>query len=229
MENELTPDDVSTLLEKTDINIVLHAIQEEDEQSLAIFLLSLSPKHSARILAQLKPEKRNAVAKAIAKTETVPTEEVQATIEKLKAKIEEAASNVTTFGDGAESLAKLLSEMDRDVRSTILDSLEDEEPDVATRVKEQMFQFNDILLLTDNSLQRVLEMLDRNLLTLALQGASEEIQEKIFDNLSPDEVLQIRAQMERGDQVSPSIVAQAQRSILSVIRQLESRGMIMME
>lgn len=228
MENQLTIDDISSLLEKTNVNLVLHAIQEEDEHSLAIFLLTLPPKNSASILSRMKSEQRNAIAREIAVTETAPAEEVQEIVERLKAKIEEAASRVTSFGDAAENLAKLLAEMDNESRSAILKSLEDEESEITQRVKEKMFRFDDILLLTDSSMQTLLRIIDGNILALALRGASEEVQEKIFDNLSPDEILQIRTQMESSENISTRIITQAQQSILSAMRQLEYQGMIVM-
>jgi len=228
MENQQITDDISTLLEKTNLNLVLHAIQEEDEHSLAIFLLTLPPKHSASILSRMKSEQRNAIAREIAVTETAPEEEVKEIVERIKGKIEEAASRVTSFGDGAENLAKLLAQMDNESRSTILASLEKEESEIIQRVKEKIFRFDDILLLTDSSMQTLLRIIDYNILALALRGTSEEVQEKIFDNLSPDEILQIRAQMESSENISTRVITQAQHSILSAMRQLEYQGMIVM-
>jgi flagellar motor switch protein FliG len=228
MENQQITDDISTLLEKTNANLVLHAIQEEDEHSQAIFLLTLSPKHSASILSRMKSEQRNAIAREIAVTETAPAEEIKEIVERFKSKIEAVASRVTSFGDGAENLAKILAQMDNESRSAILKNLEEEKSEVTQRVKEKMFRFDDILLLTDASMQTLLRMLDQNILALALRGTSEEIQEKVFDNLSPDEILQIRTQMESNENISTRIITQAQQSILSAMRQLEYQGMVVM-
>ncbi|HIE27081.1 TPA: hypothetical protein EYP66_07325 [Candidatus Poribacteria bacterium] len=228
MENQQITDDISALLEKINPNVVLHALQEEDEHSLAIFLLTLPPKYSASILSRMSPERRNAIAGEIAVTETAPSEEVQEIVARLKTKIEEAASRVINFGDGAENLAKLLAEIDIESRSSILESLEEDKSGIAQRVKEKMFRFDDILLLTDVSMRTLLRILDRNILALALRGASEEVQEKIFDNLSSDEILQVRAQMESDENISTRIIAQAQQSILSAMQRLEYQGMIVM-
>lgn len=228
MTNQQITDDISTMLEKINLNVVLHAIREEDEHSLAIFLLTLPPKYSASILSRLNAERRNAIAREIAVTETAPSEEVQEIAGRLKSKIEEAASRVTNFGDSAENLAKLLAEIDIKSQSSILKSLEEDKSEIAQRVKEKMFRFDDILLLTDVSMQTLLRIIDRNILALALRGASEEVQEKIFDNLSPDEILQIRAQMESNENISTRVITQAQQSILSAMRQLEYQGMIVM-
>jgi len=228
MENQQITDDISTLLEKINPNLVLHALQEENEHSLAVFLLTLPPKHSATILSRMKSEQRNAIAREIAVTETVPVEEIKEIVERFKAKIEDAASRVTSFGDGAENLAKILAQMDNESRSAILKSFEEEKSEVAQRVKEKMYRFDDILLLTDASMETLLRILDRNILALALRGTSEEIQEKVFDNLSPDEILQIRAQMESNENISTRIITQAQQSIISAMRQLEYQGMIVM-
>ncbi|MBM3237311.1 hypothetical protein FJZ31_13540 [Candidatus Poribacteria bacterium] len=228
MENQQITDDISTLLEKTNANLVLHALQEENEHSLAVFLLTLPPKHSASILSRMKAEQRNAIVREIAVTETAPAEEVKEIVERFKAKIEDAASRVTSFGDGAENLAKILTQMDNESRSAILKSLEEEKSEVTQRLKEKMYRFDDILLLTDASMETLLRILDRNILSLALRGTSEEIQEKVFDNLSPDEILQIRAQMESRENISTRIITQAQQSIISAMRQLEYQGMIVM-
>jgi flagellar motor switch protein FliG len=226
MEKQQITDNISSLLEKTNLNLVLHAIQEEDEYSLAIFFLSLPSKHSASILSRMKSEQRNAIAQKIAITETAPAEEVKEIVERIKAKIEEAASHVTSFGDSIENLANILTQMDNESRNAILDGLEQEGAEITQRVKEKMFRFDDILLLPDSAMNTLLRMLDRNILALALKGASEEVQEKIFDNLSEDENIQIRTQMENSENVPARLITQAQQSILSAMRQLEYQGMI---
>jgi len=228
MENQEITNDISALLEKTNLNLVLHAIQEEDEHSLAIFLLTLPPEHSASILSRMKSEQRNDIAKEIARTEAAPAEEVKEIVERFKAKIEEATSQVTSFGDSSENLANILAQMDNASRTSILENLEKEESEITQQVKERMFRFDDIILLTDSSMKTLLRIIDQNILALALKGASEEAQEKIFDNLSEDEILQVRTQMESDEGVPARLITQAQQSILSAMRQLEYQGMVAM-
>jgi len=124
MENNFADDNEFNIIKNTDTGVIVHAIQDEDEQSLAIFFLAIPPEHSARILSKLQSDKQRSIAKIIARTETVDAEEVDEIRERFIAKIEQAATKTKTFGDGVSNLAKLLTQIDAESRADILESLE---------------------------------------------------------------------------------------------------------
>lgn len=221
MENNFADDNEFSLIENTDTSTIIHAIQDEDEQSLAIFFLSVPPEHAARILSKLPSDKRRSIAKTIAQTETVAAEEVDEIKERFLEKIEQAASKTRTFGDGASNLAKLLTQMDAESREDILDGLEEDDADMVARVEELMFDFDNIANVSDQLMQTVISMVERNILVLALMKASDEVKQKFFSNMPQLDAVQLEQQLNMEQTVPVGVVKQAQQLILSTIRRFE--------
>jgi len=220
MENNFADDEFS-IIENTDTSTILHAIQDEDEQSLAIFFLSIPPEHAARILSKLRSDERRSIAKIIARTETVDAEEVNEIKERFLEKIEQAASKTKTFGDGISNLAKLLTQMDAESREDILNGLEEEDDDIAARVEELMFDFDNIANVSDQLVQTVASMMERNILVLALTNASDEVKQKFFSNMPQLDAVQLEQELSMEQTVPVGVVKQAQQLILSTVRRFE--------
>ena len=89
-----------------------------------------------------------------------------------------------------------------------------------------MFVFEDILLLDDRSIQRVLRDVDNNDLGIALKAANEQVQNAIFNNLSKRLAAMIREDMDFMGPVRMKDVEEAQQKIVNVIRKLEDSGEI---
>ena len=222
MENNFADDNEFKIIKNTDTSVIVHAIQDEDEQSLAIFFLAIPPEHSARILSKLQSDKRRSIANIIARTEAVDAEEVNEIRGKFLAKIEQTATKTRTFGNGVSNLAKLLTQMDADSRADILDGLEEEDVGIASRVEEQMFNFDDIANMSDQLVRTVISMVERNILVLALRNASEDVRVKIFGNMSQPEAVQIEQELKMEQTVPVGVIKRAQQLILSTIRRFDS-------
>jgi flagellar motor switch protein FliG len=116
--------------------------------------------------------------------------------------------------------------VDRAAEKNILGNLERENPELATEIKNLMFVFEDILLLDDRSMQRVMKEIDTKELGLALKGASEEVQIKFFKNMSARAGEMIKEEMEYMGPVRLKDVEESQQRIVDVIRRLEDDGEI---
>src|SRR5690606_19717323 len=88
------------------------------------------------------------------------------------------------FVGGIKSLSEVLNRVDRSTERNIIENLERFDPELAESVKKLMFVFDDVVILDDRSIQRLLRELESKDLSLALKGASEEVQYKIFRNMS---------------------------------------------
>ena len=77
----------------------------------------------------------------------------------------------------------ILNTVDRSTEKHIMESLEIEEPELADEIRKKMFVFEDILLLDDRAIQRVLRDVENSDLGVALKGANEDVQNAIFNNL----------------------------------------------
>ncbi len=120
----------------------------------------------------------------------------------------------------------MLNSVDRGAEKNILGNLERENPELATEIKNLMFVFEDVLLLDHRSMQRVLKEVDTKDLSTALKGASEELQEKFFRNMSSRAAEMIREDMEYMGPIRLKDVEEVQQRIVDVVRRLEEDGEI---
>jgi flagellar motor switch protein FliG len=105
-----------------------------------------------------------------------------------------------------------------------MDGMESEHPDLAEEVRRLMFVFEDILLVDDKGIQTVLKEIDNEELCLALKTASEELQQKIYTNMSSRAAEVIQEDMEFMGPVRVSDVEAAQQRIVDIVRRLEDSG-----
>lgn len=203
---------------------LLSFIQGEHPQTIALILSHLSPEQSSPIISALPPEQQAEVALRIATMDqTTPevTREVERVLERKIATI--LSQEFTTVG-GVEALAELLNRVDRSTERSIMEVIEAENAELADAVKKLMFVFEDIILLDDRAIQQVLKEVDQKELALVLKGASEEVKEKIFGNMSSRAAEIIKEDMEFMGPVRVRHVEEAQQRVVAIIRRLEEAG-----
>ena len=110
--------------------------------------------------------------------------------------------------------------------TTGVNKLEIEEPELADEIRKKMFVFEDILLLDDRAIQRVMRDVDNSDLSVALKGANEEVQAAIFKNMSSRMATMIKEDMEFMGPVRMKDVEEAQQKIVGIIRKLEDSAEI---
>ena len=144
----------------------------------------------------------------------------------VKSSYTEAKNQDYTIIGGVDAVVDILNTVDRGTEKHIMESLEIEEPELADEIRKKMFVFEDILLLDDRAIQRVLRDVDNNDLALALKGANEQVQNAIFNNLSKRLAVMIKEDMEFMGPVRMKDVEEAQQKIVNIIRKLEDSGEI---
>ena len=127
---------------------------------------------------------------------------------------------------GVDAVVEILNTVDRGTEKHIMESMEIEEPELADEIRKKMFVFEDILLLDDKAIQRVLRDVDNNDLAVALKGANEQVQNAIFNNLSKRLASMIKEDMDFMGPVRMKDVEEAQQKIVNIIRKLEDSAEI---
>ena len=211
---------------KTDPSQVLNFIQDEHPQTIAMILSYLSSGQAAMILGALTPEKQADVAKRIAMMDRTSPDVIKEVERVLERKLSSLMNQDYTIVGGVDAIVGILNTVDRGTEKHIMESLEIEEPELADEIRKKMFVFEDILLLDDRAIQRVLRDVDNNDLAVALKGANEEVQGVIFKNLSKRLAAMIKEDMEYMGPVRMKDVEEAQQKIVSIIRKLEDSGEI---
>ena len=213
-------------IRKTDPSQVLNFIQDEHPQTIAMILSYLSPTQSAMILGALTPEKQADVAKRIAMMDRTSPDVIKEVERVLERKLSSLLNQDYTIVGGVDALVDILNTVDRGTEKHIMESLEIEQPELADEIRKKMFVFEDILLLDDRAIQRVLRDVDNNDLGIALKGANEEVQNVIFKNLSKRLSAMIKEDMEFMGPVRMKDVEEAQQKIVGIIRKLEDSAEI---
>ncbi len=211
---------------KTDPSQVLNFIQDEHPQTIAMILSYLSSGQAAMILGALTPENQADVAKRIAMMDRTSPDVIKEVERVLERKLSSLMNQDYTIVGGVDAIVGILNTVDRGTEKHIMESLEIEEPELADEIRKKMFVFEDILLLDDRAIQRVLRDVDNNDLAVALKGANEEVQGVIFKNLSKRLAAMIKEDMEYMGPVRMKDVEEAQQKIVSIIRKLEDSAEI---
>ena len=211
---------------KTDPSQLLNFIQDEHPQTIAMILSYLTSAQAALVIGALPPEKQADVAKRIAMMDRTSPDVIKEVERVLEKKLSSLVNQDYTIVGGVDAIVNILNTVDRTTEKHIMESLEIEEPELADEIRKKMFVFEDILLLDDKAIQRVLRDVDNNDLAVALKGANEQVQNAIFKNLSKRLAAMIKEDMEFMGPVRMKDVEEAQQKVVSVIRKLEDSGEI---
>ena len=211
---------------KTDPSQLLNFIQDEHPQTIAMILSYLTAPQASMVLGALPPEKQADVAKRIAMMDRTSPDVIKEVERVLERKLSSLVNQDYTIVGGVDAIVSILNAVDRSTEKHIIESLEIEEPELADEIRKKMFVFEDILLLDDKAIQRVLRAVDNNDLAVALKGANEQVQNAIFNNLSKRLVVMIKEDMEFMGPVRMKDVEEAQQKIVNIIRKLEDAGEI---
>lgn len=214
------------LLENVDPKQIVNFIQKEHPQTIALLLAHMEPKNAAPIISALPPELQVDVSTRIATMESISPETLEQVEEVLVSQIKQLFGGDVSEIGGVKAVAELLNSVDRAGKKNILGNLERENPELATEIKNLMFVFEDVMLLDDRSMQRVLKEVDSKELSMALKGASEELQDKFFRNMSSRAAEMIKEDMEYMGPIRLKDVEEVQQKIVDVIRRLEEDGEI---
>lgn len=211
---------------KTDPTQLLNFIQDEHPQTIAMILSYLTAAQAALIIGSLPPEKQADVAKRIAMMDRTSPDVIKEVERVLERKLSSLVNQDYTIVGGVDAIVAILNTVDRSTEKHIMESLEIEEPELADEIRKKMFVFEDILLLDDRAIQRVLRDVDNNELGIALKAANEEVQNVIFKNLSKRLATMIKEDMEFMGPVRMKDVEEAQQKIVGIIRKLEETSEI---
>ena len=211
---------------KTDATQLINFIQDEHPQTVALILSYLAPQQAAQVVSALPPEKQADVARRIAVMDRTSPEIIKEVEKVLESKLASLVNQDYTIIGGVDSVVDILNTVDRGTEKHIMETLEIEEPELADEIRKKMFVFEDILLLDDRSIQRVLRDVDNNDLAVSLKSSNEEVKNTIFNNLSKRLASMIQEDMEFMGPVRMKDVEEAQQKIVNIIRKLEDSGEI---
>jgi flagellar motor switch protein FliG len=214
-------------LQKAESENLLTFIQDEHPQTIALILCHMPHYKSSEILVGLPGQKQVEVIKRIANMEQTNPEVIREVEMGLESRLSNMLMQSTEKAGGVETVSEMLNLADRATEKTIMEALEQEDPDLVEEIRRLMFVFEDILLVNDKGIQAVLKEVDNDELSLALKTASEDLKEKVFSNMSARAAEMIQEDMEYMGPVRISDVENSQQRIVDIVRRLEDAGEIM--
>ena len=211
-------------IRRTDPAHLLNFIQQEHPQTIALILAYLEPAKASVILGQLQQDKQSDVAKRIATMDRTSPEVLREVERVLEKKLSSLSQEDYTAAGGVGSIVDILNLVDRSTEKIIIESLEEDDPELAEEIKKRMFVFEDIVMLDDRAIQKVMREVDTNELAKALKAVDPDVQDKIYRNMSKRAAALLKEDMEFMGPTRRKDVEEAQQKIVSIIRKLEEQG-----
>ena len=207
---------------------VAELLRNEHPQILAAILVHLDQDHAASILKYFTERTRNEVMLRIATLEGIQPNALK--------DLNEALYQVLAGGDkirksslgGVKTAAEIINLLGSSLETRVVDSIRENDPDLAQKIMDKMFTFEDLLKLDNKGIQAVLKEVSSDALVIALKGASGELKEKILGNMSSRAAEALKEDLESRGPVRLSEVENQQKDILKVVRRLADEGQIVL-
>lgn len=201
-------------------------LNDEHPQTIALILSYLPTSLAADVLGQLPTDKQLDVVRRIANMDQTNPEIVRDIEASLKSRMAALFSEASERTGGVPLVAQILNVSNRETSKGILDALGQESGDLATNIQRLMFVFDDIVKLDRKAIQTLNKEIDIPQWAMALKGASEELRQKICENLSQRGAENLKEEMSMLGKVKFSEVEAKQQAIVDVVRRLENAGLI---
>jgi len=221
-----TPDNsVIEKLRDIDPRVLMEFTKMEHPQTIALMLSLLRPEQAAEILENFPPDRRNEIVNRMITLKGVSYEFVEEMARTLESELNLGGASEQQVG-GVSMMAEILNNMNRSSENEILDSVEEVNPDLATEIRNLMFTFDDILILSDRDIRELIKEINKEDLVRSLKVAEQEMKDKIFRNMSSRAAEMLKEDIELMPPIRLSEVEEAQKKIIETTKRLESEGKI---
>nr|WP_200259072.1 flagellar motor switch protein FliG [Halorhodospira neutriphila] len=209
-----------------DPRTIAEMIRLEHPQIIAIVVSYLEPDQAGSVLAEMPERIRHDIVMRIATLEGIQPRALQELDEIMEKQFSGQQRLKSSTIGGLQSAANILNNMDSQNESTILNSVKELDEELADRIQELMFVFEDLQKVDGRSMQQLLREVDTGTLTLALKGASEELRSSFLNNLSRRAAEMLQEDLEGMGPARISDVEAAQKEVLAVAKRLADEGNI---
>jgi flagellar motor switch protein FliG len=220
---ELRPFD---FLRRTPPEQIATFLADEAPQTIALVVASLHTTLGAKVLGCLAPDIQANVAMRIAMMEDTNPGVVEDVERGLRLKLSNVLTQEFSQAGGVDSLAELLNRAGRSTERTVLEAIAETDGELADEIRQKLFTFDDIIVLSDRDIQLLLREVDQKDLGLALRGVNDEVKDTIFRNMSTRGAEMLQEDLDTGKPQRRSVVEEAQSRIVGAIRRLEDAGAI---
>ena len=225
VENAGSDNPIIEKLHDIDPKVMAEFTRTEHPQTIALILVHLKPEKAAQVLEHFSPTIQYEISKRMATLKSVPREFIEEVAKTLENELIIGGTSDQQLG-GVELMADILNRMNRSTENAIMTSLEDSDPELASQIRNFMFNFEDVLKLDDKSLQELMKDVSSEDLSRALKLVDESMRDKIFKNMSKRGAEMLREEISLMPPIRLSEVETSQRKIVEITKRLEAEGRI---
>lgn len=213
-------------LERSDPEQLSKFILGEHPQTIALILAHLNPGNAAHLVTQLPESMRADVLTRMASLDDISPDVVSRISTVIEQRLKSLGGPSREQHGGVRAVAELFNQLERTVSAPVLEAIESQKPDLAVSIRNLMFVFEDFTHIDDNGIREIVQRADKKGLTIALKGASEELREQFFKNMSKRAGEMLKEEMEILGAMRLREVEKAQQEIVAIARKLEEEGVI---
>jgi flagellar motor switch protein FliG len=203
-------------------------IKNEHPQIIATILVHLPYDQAGEILKHFSDRLRNDVVLRIATLDGVQPQALKELNESLTKMLSGASTSKKAAMGGVRHAAEILNFVGAAAETAVLDNVRDYDPELAQKILDEMFVFENLLDIDDRGIQTILREIQSDSLIIALKGSSPDLREKVFKNMSSRAAEMMREDLEAKGPVRLSEVEAEQKEILKVVRRLSEEGQVVM-
>ena len=205
---------------------IAELISNEHPQIIATILAHLEPDQCAGVLNALTERTRNDVILRIATLDGVQPLALRELNDVLTKLLMGSATTKKRIKGGTKATAEILNYVGGATEASVIEAMRAYDPELAQKILDEMFVFDNIMEIDDRGIQLILREIQSESLIVALKGASPELREKIFKNMSQRAAEMMREDLDAKGPVRVSDVEAEQKEIIKVIRRMADEGQI---
>jgi flagellar motor switch protein FliG len=211
-----------------DAGAVAELLRNEHPQIVAAILVHLDPEQASAVLKAFTERHRNDVLIRIATLDGIQPIALQ--------DLNDVLNKVLAGGDkvkraslgGVKTAAEIINRMGSSIETAVLDYIREADADLAQKIQDNMFTFDDLAKLDDKGVQSLLKEVQSESLVIALKGATPELRDRIFKNMSSRAAETLREDLDSRGPVRVSEVESEQKEMLKTVRRLVDEGQIVL-
>jgi len=216
-------------LERSEPQKLAKLLEGEHPQTIALLLGQLSDRQASALLMVLPPEVRADAVKRLANLRRFSPEMAKKVSKLLSERMNAVGEQGKRAYSGFQSVADIMNCIDTSIAQEILVNIENEEPELATSIRDLMFTFEDLLQVGEAHVRELTGAVDKKVLAAALKGTSEELKNHFFRTMSTRAVEMLKEDIESMGPMRSKDVIKAQTEIVAIARQLEAEGKIVLK
>lgn len=209
-------------VKESNLKRLLYLIKNEPPEGMALVLSYLTPDQAAKVFSSLSPELQLQVALNLTTVKQMDG--------RLVSKIENSIrEKINLLKGGADEFVEIFDRLDKNSRENILNRMEKENPELAKKIKDLTFSFEQIATIDNSQLRIILGEINTGDLAIALRKVSEGVKSKIMENMSAGGAVLLKEEMEFGKPLTDQVIEQQQQKIVNLILRLDREGKIVLK